>query len=56
LGTMPPHDFAQSLQAWAAQVNLNRFRKSKRGPKKPTAKKQFDPKHPHVATARLLNS
>jgi hypothetical protein len=56
LGTMPPHDFAQSLQAWAAQVNLNRFRKSKRGPKKPTTKKQFDPKHPHIATARLLNS
>jgi hypothetical protein len=55
-GTMPPNDFAQYLQTWAAQVNLNRFRKSKRGPKKPTTKKQFDPKHPHVSTARLLNS
>jgi hypothetical protein len=47
--------FAQSLRQWAEQVNLQRFRKSKRGPKKPTNKKQFDPKHPHVATARLLN-
>ena len=54
-GTMPPNDFAQYLQAWAAQVNLKRFRKSKRGPKKPKTKKQFDPKHPHVATTRLLN-
>ncbi len=54
-GTMPLPDFAQCLQDWAAQVNLKRFRKSKRGPKKPSTKKQFDPKHPHVATARLLN-
>jgi hypothetical protein len=55
-GTMSLPDFAQCLQTWAAQVNLKRFRKSKRGPKKPTTKKKFDPKHPHVATARLLNS
>lgn len=53
--TMPLPDFAQCLQTWAAQVNLKRFRKSKRGPKKPTTKKKFDPKHPHVATARLLD-
>jgi Transposase DDE domain len=48
--------FAQSLRQWAEHVNLKRFRKSKRGPKKATTKKPFDPKHPHVATARLLNS
>jgi hypothetical protein len=48
-------DFAQYLRQLAEQVSLKRFRKSKRGPKKPTAKKKFDPKHPHVATARLLN-
>jgi IS4 transposase len=47
--------FAQCLRQWAELVNLQRFRKSKRGQKKPTAKKPFDPKHPHVATARLLN-
>lgn len=52
---MPPAEFAQCLQDWAALVNLKRFRKSPRGPKKPTKKKKFDPKHPHVATARLLN-
>jgi hypothetical protein len=55
-GMMPLPNFAQCLQDWAAQVNLKRFRKSKRGTKKPTTKKKFDPKHPHVATARLLNS
>jgi hypothetical protein len=48
--------FAQSLRQWAEHVNLKRFRKSKRGPKKATTKKPFDPKHPHVATARLLNN
>jgi hypothetical protein len=48
--------FAQSLRQWAERVNLTRFRKSKRGPKKATTKKRFDPKHPHIATARLLNN
>ncbi len=47
--------FALCLRQWAERVNLQRFRKSKRGQKKPTTKKPFDPKHPHVATARLLN-
>jgi hypothetical protein len=53
--TMTNIAFAQSLRQWAERVSLKRFRKSKRGPKKATSKKQFDPKHPHVATARLLN-
>jgi hypothetical protein len=47
--------FAQSLRQWAERIDLKRFRKSKRGPKKATTKKPFDPKHPHLATARLLN-
>jgi IS4 transposase len=53
--TMTNAAFAQYLRQCAELVNLQRFRKSKRGPKKPTTKKKFDPKHPHVATARLLN-
>ena len=53
--TMTNTAFAQSLRQWAERVDLKRFRKSKRGPKKTTTKKPFDPKHPHVATARLLN-
>ena len=47
-------EFGQSLRSWAEKVDLKRFRKSIRGPKKPTTKKKFDPKHPHLSTARLL--
>lgn len=49
-------EFVQSLRNCAEEVNLKRFRKSTRGPKKPTTKKKFDPKHPHVSTARLLKN
>ena len=49
-------EFIQSLLNCAEGVNLKRFRKSTRGPKKPTTKKKFDPKHPHVSTARLLKN
>jgi len=51
---MPVAAFAESLKAWAAQVNLKRFSASARGQKKPATKEPFDPKHPHAATARLL--
>jgi hypothetical protein len=54
-GSMKPAKLAQYLKEWSALVNLKRFRKSTRGPKKPTTKKKFDPKHPHIATARLLS-
>ena len=49
-------EFVQSLRNCAEEVNLKRFHKSTRGPKKPTTKKKFDPKHPHVSTARLLKN
>ena len=49
-------EFIESLLNCANKVNLKRFRKSPRGPKKPTTKKKFDPKHPHVSTARLLKN
>lgn len=49
-------EFVQSLRNCAEEVNLKRFYKSTRGPKKPTTKKKFDPKHPHVSTARLLKN
>ena len=47
--------FAHSLKAWAAKVDLKRFKSSPRGPKKTVKKNKYDPKHPHVSTARLLN-
>lgn len=47
-------DFADTLKQWADKVNLKRFASSPRGPKKPKTKGTYDPKHPHVSTARLL--
>jgi hypothetical protein len=44
-------DFLKQL---AKNVNLSRFKKHPRGPKKPVPKRKTDPKHPHVSTARLL--
>jgi len=51
---MPVDAFALALKDWAALMNLKRFSSSPRGPKKPKQKAVFDPKHPHVSTARLL--
>ena len=49
-------EFVNILKQLAKNVNLSRFRKHPRGPKKPVPKRKFDPKHPHVSTARLLAS
>ncbi|NJK58235.1 MAG: hypothetical protein HC939_20785 [Pleurocapsa sp. SU_5_0] len=47
-------EFAHTLKKWALKVNLKRFSSSPRGQKKPKPKPTYDPKHPHVSTARLL--
>ncbi len=46
--------FIFSLKQLAKNVNLSRFRKHPRGPRKQVPKRKFDPKHPYVSTARLL--
>ncbi|NJN22633.1 MAG: transposase [Leptolyngbya sp. RL_3_1] len=51
---MPVEAFSVALKGWATAIDLKRFKSSPRGPKKPKQKAQFDPKHPHVSTARLL--
>jgi len=48
--------FVMILKQLARKVKLSRFRKHPRGPKKPAPKRKYDPKHPHVSTARLLAS
>lgn len=53
---LPLSEFLDCLQQWATQVSLKRFLKSPRGPKKKQPKIPYDPKHPHVSTARLLRS
>jgi len=51
---MSAEDFACVLGQLAQKVNLERFRKHTRGPKKPREKRHYDPAHPHVSTARIL--
>jgi hypothetical protein len=46
--------FADTLVQLAEKVNLAKFKKHKRGPKKPVPKRHYDPSHPHVSTAKLL--
>jgi IS4 transposase len=52
---MSDEQFLRILQQLAAKVNLAKFRKNKRGPKKSKPKPVYDPKHPHVSTAKLLD-
>ena len=46
--------FARFILQLAQAVNLARYRKHRRGPKKPRPPRSYDPAHPHVSTARLL--
>ena len=48
--------FVMILKQLAKKVNMQRFRKHPRGPKKSAPKRNTDSKHPHVSTARLLAS
>ena len=52
--TMSAQTFASTLQQLAQKVNLGKFKKHKRGPKKPRAKRTRDKDQPHVSTAKLL--
>ena len=52
--TMSPAALAKRLMGWARHVDWPRFRKSVRGPKKPTRKRNRFKNKPHVSTARLL--
>jgi hypothetical protein len=51
---MSAQTFAVTLRQLADKVNLAKFKKHKRGPKKPRAKRTHNAKQPHVSTARLL--
>jgi hypothetical protein len=51
---MTPVVFAKTMLMLAGKVNLRHFQKHPRGPKKPQPKRTYDPKHPHVSTAKLL--
>jgi hypothetical protein len=53
-GRMTHREFADILRLLASKVNLRRFKKHPRGPKKPKPKRIFDKNHPHVSTFRLI--
>lgn len=52
--TMSGKIFADTLVQLAEKVNLAKFKKHKRGPKKSVPKRHYDPAHPHVSTSKLL--
>ena len=45
---------AEVLRGLAENARLARFRKARRGPKKPLVKRKYCKKHPHRATAKLF--
>lgn len=47
-------EFARILLQLASNVNLAKFEKNRRGPKKPPPKRDRYSNHPHVSTAKLL--
>ena len=51
---MTQTQFVRTLVYLTKKINLRAFRKHPRGPKKKKQKPKYDPKHPHVSTARLL--
>ena len=55
-GRMKPREVADTLRVLAAKVNLRRFQKHPRGPKKPQPKRTYDKKHPHASTFRLISA
>jgi IS4 transposase len=52
--TLTAEGLAARLRQLAECVDLSRYRKHPRGPKKPSPERLYDPKHPHVSTAKLL--
>lgn len=52
--TMTCAEFAKVLQVLAGNVQLQKYKKHRRGPKKPSTKPKASKHQPHVSTARLL--
>lgn len=55
-GRMTSREFAKTLLFLASKINLRRFKKHPRGPKKERPKRTYDKKHPHVSTFRLISA
>jgi IS4 transposase len=55
-GTMTTAQFARTLRELAEQMDLRKYTKAKRGPKKKPPKQISGKNNPHVSTARILAS
>lgn len=55
-GRRTPHQMANLLMSLAKHVDLECFRKHRRGPKKPTTPRTRFKRKPHVSTARILKA
>ncbi|MDJ0592591.1 MAG: hypothetical protein QNJ72_21800 [Pleurocapsa sp. MO_226.B13] len=53
-GQMSLTQLSSMLQDWARLVKLEAFTSATRKPKKKKPKPPYEPRHPHVSTARLL--
>ena len=53
---LSPEQLADVLLQLASKVRLERFRRHRRGPKKPPVKRRYSKKRPHVSTAKLLEN
>lgn len=51
---LPRPQLAELLIELAQNIRLAAFRKHRRGPKKPRSKPKYDPKRPHVSTAKVI--
>jgi IS4 transposase len=51
---MTSGELAEALRELAGKMRLASFRRHRRGVKKPPPKRTYDPEHPHVSTAKLL--
>lgn len=52
--TMPVAEFSAAMRDIASHIDLDYFRKNKRGPKKPVKKKKPDKRKVHVSAAKVL--
>jgi len=52
---MTSEDFARGMMRWATHVDLSKYKRHPRGPKKPVPKRTKHAKKTHVSTARLLD-
>jgi hypothetical protein len=52
--TLDAVGLAAVLRELAGHVDLRRYTKHPRGPKKPPPERHYDPQHPHVATAKIV--